>query len=194
MKNTKQKNKNRVKEELIVLRCCLGESGAFRELTERWEKRLLYYIMRFIKNEQDAYDVLQEVWMTVFRKIRELNDVNAFRTWLYRIAHCKAVSRVRSEYSRRRLREELKAEVGVEERNDSPIGQKIDAHSIHGLLEQLSAPHREVIVLFFFEGMKYREIAEVSGCGIGVVRSRLHYAKSRLRELLEKQKNESFQP
>lgn len=70
---------NSIREQLIVLRCQLGEVDAFRDLVSIMEDRLLYYIRRFLREESVAYDVLQEVWITVFHKIRHLRDPKAFR-------------------------------------------------------------------------------------------------------------------
>ena len=113
-------------------------------------------------------------------------DSAAFVTWLYRIAQ----NRVRQELRRRgppvRPIEEAD-EVpgpGVEPAEFTPE----DAARIHDALDGLALEHREVLMLRFLEGMTYEQIAAISGCGVGTVKSRLYYAKRALRRVLEEMK------
>jgi RNA polymerase sigma-70 factor (ECF subfamily) len=76
----------RTRELLHVVMVQRGEPDAFRWLVDRYEQRLLYFIRRILDDTDGALDVLQEVWMTVFRRIAALKAAEAFRVWLYRIA------------------------------------------------------------------------------------------------------------
>jgi RNA polymerase sigma-70 factor (ECF subfamily) len=182
-------NTAKIREEWIALRCQSGEPEAFRELVDLMEDRLLYYIHRILPGESDAYDVLQEVWIAVFRKIRGLRDATAFRAWIYRIAHDKAVGQVRRRAARDRL-EEAVAEDAASESDDN-AWEAMDAARVHELLQKLEPAHREVLTLYFLEDMKYEEIAGVVGCSVGTVKSRLHYAKASLRRMMEEKDNGS---
>ena len=174
----------KTKQELRVLRCQLGEPQAFREMVELMEASLHYYIKRLLQNESDTYDVLQQVWVDVFRKIKSLRNTKAFRTWIYRIAHHKAVSLIRKEVSIASLQEASAKELSaMEQENWEPE----DSEFVHKSLDKLNPLHREVLTLHFLEEMKYEDIADVTGCSIGTVKSRLHYAKQALRRLMESQ-------
>jgi RNA polymerase sigma-70 factor (ECF subfamily) len=90
----------RARDEWLALRCQLGEPEAFAELVREMERPLLYYAAKLLKDENKAFDVLQEVWLTVFRQVRRLRDPRTLRTWLYRIAHGRIVDRIRQDMAR----------------------------------------------------------------------------------------------
>ena len=170
-------------EHLVVLRAQLGDRDAFVRLHERHNVRLLYYLRRLLSPAHHAEDVLQEVWVTVVRKIATLEQPQAFKVWLYRIAHNRAVSRLRRE--RRHvpldeLPEELEIDPASSQDDDRAPFARFDTQAIHSGLERLSTPHREVLTLRFLDELSYEQIAEITGCNLGTVRSRIHYAKKAL--------------
>jgi RNA polymerase sigma-70 factor, ECF subfamily len=180
--------KERAHDALLVIRCQQGEPQAYEELVQAMERKLFYYIRRFVGSDESAADVLQEVWLTVFEKVRKLKDAGALRSWIYRIAHDKAVSRFRHDRTEPAAEAEPIDEV-VEDTVE-PDWNALDARRVHAALGDLSGPHREVLTLYFLEGMTYAEIAHVTGAPMGLVKSRLHYAKRTLRRLLEKTQRE----
>ena len=134
-----------------------------------------------------AEDTAQSVWLTVYRKIKTLDEPRAFRRWLYRIAHNEAISALRRS-GREISWEEVDAPdaVGADGRHDD-IEQfdAADAAAVHAGLERISQPHREALTLRFLHEMSYEEIAEITQVSVGTVRSRLHHAKHALRRQLE---------
>jgi DNA-directed RNA polymerase specialized sigma24 family protein len=96
----------REQERRWVLAARRRDSAAFRRLVDAYERRLLYFLLRFVP-EAEALDVLQDVWLTVYRRLPALHAPEPFRVWLYRIAHDKAVSYVRALRRQARAREEL---------------------------------------------------------------------------------------
>src|SRR5208283_6245627 len=93
-------NENRAHYEWIALRCQSGEAGAFEDLIAVMERPLLYYATSLTGNPDSALDVLQEVWIKVFRGIHKLKDPGSLLPWLYSITHGIAVDRIRKNYSR----------------------------------------------------------------------------------------------
>ncbi len=175
--------KNRIQEEWLVLRCQLGESDAYKALVTLMEKRLFYFIRRLVATEADALDTLQEVWLTVFRKISKLRDPKVFRPWIYRIAHDKAISAVRRGIHQERLQESYSG--AMLSNNEKPFLEFENSARVHLALDMLNPGHREVLTLYFLEEMSYEEISQIVGCHMGTVKSRMHYAKNELRRLLE---------
>ena len=173
--------------ELLVLRCKRGDAEGWRQLVRHWEKRLLYYLRRLLNDERDAWDVLQQTWIDVFRNLRTLENPRALRPWLYRIAYRKAISCRRAETADRTPAST--AESTLDDVPD-PASEADDfafetAEQVHHALDRLSLAHREVISLFFLEEMSIEEISAVLSVPAGTVKSRLHYAKLELRRLLE---------
>jgi RNA polymerase sigma-70 factor (ECF subfamily) len=170
--------------ELLVLRCRRADPEGWRQLVGHWEKRLFYFLRRLLPDERDAWDALQQTWMEVFRNLRTLNNPRALRAWLYQIAHRRAIS----------LRRAAPHDQFAEDEPIDPdqIAREVDddfstetAGQIHDAIDRLSLSHRQVITLFFLEEMPIDEIAQVLGVPPGTVKSRLHYAKQALRQLLE---------
>ena len=168
-------------ERVLVLRCQAGDEAAFEEIVRRHHDRLRYYVQKMI-GRGEAEDVLQEVWLDVFRSIPRLREVGAFKNWLYRIARDRVFRRLRQERSPISLNE---ASVEPSAPENGEFSEE-DAARIHAALDDLSPEHREVLVLRFLEEMDYEQIAGVIGEPVGTVRSRLHYAKRALRCAIER--------
>jgi RNA polymerase sigma-70 factor (ECF subfamily) len=174
-------NGNRAQFEWLALRCQTGDAGAFEDLIAVMERPLLYYAASLTGNPDSALDVLQEVWIKVFRGIRKLKDPGSLRSWLYSITHGIAVDRIRKSYAREQA-ERVQFEEFQEAEEPSFAAE--DAAEIHRALGLIGVKHREVLVLHFLEDLSIAEIATVVGCSEGTVKSRIHYAKQAMKEIL----------
>jgi RNA polymerase sigma-70 factor (ECF subfamily) len=177
---------DQIRSELLVLRYRRGDRAALEEIVSIWERPLFYYVRRLIGSEADAWDTLQDVWFQVIRRIDKLREPSALPAWLYRLAHNAAVSHLRNSPSFEPL------EVGDDavqpaEGNAEASLSAFDSAEIHRALDRLSLPHREVLTLRFLEGFSLAEIGEITGVSAGTVKSRLHYAKKAIRDLLERE-------
>jgi RNA polymerase sigma-70 factor (ECF subfamily) len=175
---------DRIQEQLWVLQSQQGDHEAFQSLVNQYDRRLFYYLMRFTDRRDEALDVLQEVWITVFRRLRKLRSPAAFRVWLYQIAHDKVVTLVRQNVREEAIHERLVDEQGNTAEEADPISD--NAELVHRALGKLSAEHREVLVLRFLEDLSLGEIAQLLRCSLGTVKSRLHYAKQAIKMRIEK--------
>ena len=173
--------------QALVVRCQVGDRRAMQELFLRHNGPLGYYLRRMLDRDEVA-DVQQEVWLAVLRRIGRLRSPGAFVVWLYQIARNEAIDRRRAAWPRA---VPLDDEHALDDPgtggggNADPSFSPEDAAAIHAKLSQLSPEHREVLLLRFMEDLSYEQIADVTGCTVGTVRSRLHYGKSALRKLLE---------
>jgi len=176
------RDKDAVARELLALRCRRGDRAALEELIRTWELRLLYFIRRLVRDEADAWDVLQETWVRVLRGIGSLSEPESLTPWLYRVARNTALSHVRSsEPPHESLDDHADALAG------DPVAGPLDfadAEQVHRGLLALSLAHREVLTLFFLEDLSVDEVATVLGVPPGTVKSRLHYAKRALRKVI----------
>ncbi|GIW82358.1 MAG: RNA polymerase sigma factor [Gemmatales bacterium] len=176
---------SRQAERECVLRAQAGDTEAFRRLVTAYERKLLYFILRFISDADRALDLLQDVWLTVFQRLDQLRSAAAFRVWVYQIAHDKVVSWIRRQRREREVYEELQdsAEKATPDDGEAEFD---NAELVHRALPALSQEHREVMVLRFLEDMSLEEIAEALRCRPGTVKSRLHYARLALRKEVER--------
>lgn len=172
-------------DEILILRCQFGDEWAFCRLISEYDGKVRYYIRRLVAREADADDVTQQVWFAVWKQLPKLREPKTFRTWLYRIARNKALQTFR----KRRDEIPLEEAVAVAE-TEEEFGPE-EAAEVHTALGMLNQPQRDALALRFLEEMSYEEIAEVTGCSVGTVRSRIHYGKKALRQIMEDLRNDS---
>ncbi|HEY4234888.1 MAG TPA: sigma-70 family RNA polymerase sigma factor [Lacipirellulaceae bacterium] len=170
--------------EWLVVRCQQGHEEAFEELVSRWEARLFYYIRRLTPTEEDAWDVLQKVWLAVVSGIKSLQDGRLLPVWLYRVARNSAASHFRAGRTDRESRDYAEDLTDIEQPDQDFTSE--DAEQVHHALDKLALPFREVLTLFFLEGLSVAEIARIVDIPEGTVKSRLHHAKRALRSALSK--------
>jgi RNA polymerase sigma-70 factor, ECF subfamily len=174
--------KDRVLFEWLALRCQAGDADALADLIAVMERPLLYYATSVTGNQDTALDVLQDVWIKVLRGIRKLKDPGSLKPWLYAITHGVAVDRVRRNYKRDKAEQtQIDDSLNAEE----PSFDNDDAAAIHDALARLGVKHREVLVLHFLQDLSILEIADVVGCSEGTIKSRIHYAKRQMKQILE---------
>ncbi|MGQ0637340.1 MAG: RNA polymerase sigma factor [Planctomycetaceae bacterium] len=174
----------RIQERLTVLLTQQGNREAFSRLVDLYDRRLLYFIRRILGATDGDLDVLQSVWLNVHRKLRKLKSPDAFRVWLYRIAHDQAVAEIRKKGKWPVLVDDVESLPVVNDANPDEAAFD-NAELVHKALENLSFDHRRVLTLRFLEDMSINEIAMVVGQASGTVKSRLHYAKQALRRRIE---------
>ena len=152
----------------------------------RYQLPLYAYVVEIVRDEQAARDVVQEAFINATRYIRSLRDDARFGSWLFGIAHQKC-----QEHWRRRKWEMAPLEEQVEtladrgERPDAELVRLEDKQRFMKALRDLAPPHREVLLLHFLENFPLQEIADITGVGLGTVKSRIHYAKKALRQAIE---------
>ncbi len=177
---------NMIRSELLVVRCKQGDAGAMTGLVQLWENSLYYYIRRFELSEEESMDILQDVWLRVLQRFRQLRAPAAFPAWLFRIARNIAISRLRTT-SRFEITgtDENLSQIPLEEDNSQLDG--FTGWEIHEAIGRLRVTQRECLVLHFIEGFSLHEVSIVLGIPVGTVKSRLYHAKKALRCLLEKE-------
>jgi RNA polymerase sigma-70 factor (ECF subfamily) len=163
-------------EQVLITRCQLRDRQALAELIERYERPIRYFIRRLVDNADLADELFQDTWLTVIRKIDTLANPEKFATWLYQIAR----NRVYEEFRRKKRVVELDESLEAPDDVEDEVVSFDDAAKLHRCLGELKPLQKEVLMLRFIE-----QIAEVLGCNIGTVRSRIHHAKQALREKLE---------
>jgi RNA polymerase sigma-70 factor (ECF subfamily) len=180
---------------VLVRRVQAGEVAAFDGLVSKYRERVYGIIYHMTGNREDAADLAQDAFIRAFQSIHRFKGEASFFTWLYRIAVNGTLTFLR----RRKLRrffsldhvDDEAVPPEVIEALAVPGGQerKIVLRDIQERLNEaflkLSDTHRTVVTLFEIEGLSHQEIADVLGCSVGTVRSRLHYAKQQLQAHLQ---------
>jgi RNA polymerase sigma-70 factor (ECF subfamily) len=166
---------------LLVLRCQLGDAAAFSQLFGSFGERTLRVLQAIVGDVAD--DLQQELWMGVYRNLRTLENPLHFESWLMRSARHRAF-----DWLRARAREDVRMaqfrreQVDQFEQADS---ESTDLRmSVTHALRSLSETHRRALQLRYFRNLSYEQIALEMKCSVGTVRSRLSWAKKRLKESL----------
>jgi len=177
----------------------------FKSIVRRYQNRVYGAAVRILGNSDEAEEVVQDTFVRVHQNIHKFRNQATFAAWVFKIAHNQCVDLMRDK--RRKLRGfhllsfDPQSAAGDQEdsQNTALVTQLADPtpgpeaqsdrdeqeHMIAASLQQLPDTQREVLLLHDVEGFSYQEIADIVGASIGTVRSRLHYGRLKLRELLE---------
>lgn len=173
-----------------------GEERAFTELVERYQTRLLNFIYRTIGDRERAEDLVQEVFIRVYRHLHRFDRTKKFSTWVYTIASNLAKNELRNR-SRNPLVlfQAIRANWDDEERplqfedTTARPDDMFRRRHLRALVEEtvarLPEHHRQVFVLRELEGKSYEEIAEITDCNLGTVKSRLNRARNAFASIIE---------
>jgi len=176
-------------DQWLVLRAQEGDTAALAELVDRWQARLLRHAFRLTGTADAAADVVQLAWVAIIGGLRRLNDPACFRRWAYRIVGNKAADSVRIRQRDRSQTKSFAAEPAEPRAEEHLSAQQDEMASLHGAMAELSPEHRTILSLFYVEDMPLTEIAETLDVPLGTVKSRLHYARSTLKQNLERNKS-----
>lgn len=188
----------RIWVQSLVIGSQAGEDGRFAELVGHFDRRLREFVFGLGCNGDEVEDVVQEVWIEVYRNLYRLRAAGAFWVWVRRIARNRVYGRQRRGYRFPGWwgRTVLGTEVGerAEDLGMDLAGGK-DTEEELGLLEaglkHLTGEQRRLLRMKYWEKLNYSELAMRFGCPVGTIRSRLHYAKLALRREILKLKGKA---
>lgn len=168
-------------DELLAVRCLLGEPAAFDELVARWHEPLWRYLRRLLGEDDAAGDAVQECWIRILRALPALRDPARLRPWLFGIARRTAMDRLRARYREPGETDLDPASLAAEPPDDFRAEQLA---AMHAELERLPMVEREVLELFYLRDLSLAQLVEVLEVPLGTVKSRLFRARRLLRHNL----------
>lgn len=177
------------RESLWVLQAQSGSQEALNELFKSVQEPLFRYIVSLVRDQHLAEDVLQEVFMRIYRKLRWLREPEAFRAWSYQIASREAFRHLHRE---RRWSEQIRDETTLALLPAREPGEfpKELIESLPQLVDTLSPASRAVLVLFYLHELSLVETAAVLDIPVGTAKSRLSYGLEKLRRGFEEGETE----
>jgi len=178
-------------QELVA--AALGDKQAFSEIVQRYEAPLRRYVRRLgCADENDTDDVLQEIFIKVFKNLNDYDPDMKFSSWLYRIAHNETISLFRKKSVRPGVltlsaedAEGFFAQLADEQDFVELAHERDDARRLRDLLADLEPRYREILVLRFLEEKSYTEISDILKIPQGTVATLIARGKQRLRTALE---------
>lgn len=155
-----------------------GDTDAFGDLVRKYEDFVFTLILGLVHSEDTAKDVAQEVFLRAYRGIRRFELRSSFKTWLYRIAYNTTISHLNREKAQTGFDDDLAMEPALDNRG----GQSLRL-TFEKLIRLLKPDLKSVILLHYYDDLKYEEIAEIMECPVGTVKIRLYRAKRELKKL-----------
>lgn len=186
----------RKEESEAITKCLEGDQDAFRLLIEKYQKRGVSIALGYVRNIDDAQDLVQDAFIKAYRSLHRFEIGSSFYTWFYRIVVNVCIDHYRKNKKRRSVEydETYTRKDALNQHPVVPNASDLQPHvrservelnaALQAALDTLSENHRTVIVLREVEGLSYEEIAESMDCHIGTVMSRLHHARKKLQESL----------
>lgn len=183
-------------ENELIRRSKAGDTESFSQLVQIYERRIVNYAFRMLRDRDDAEDAAQEAFLRAYRKLDTFNGDSAFSTWLYTILNniCLDVLRKRkrtgeqTHISINQNSADDEYEIQIEDSSPGPYDsyrRKAAMKALEAAIGKLSDEHRAVIVMRDINGMEYDEIAKILGISLGTVKSRISRARLALRKILE---------
>lgn len=178
----------------LVQRAREGDRDAFRELVERYQRKIAALALGMLRNREDALDVVQETFTKAFQSLDRFKGDSSFYTWVYRIAVNLSIDHQRRDAKMPQVplepadrsvdsEQNLPAFVPESDERDDPFRRTQDTEireQLAAAISELTPEHRAVILLREVDGLSYEEISRVMDCPKGTVMSRLHYARRQL--------------
>jgi RNA polymerase sigma-70 factor (ECF subfamily) len=177
-----------VNEAQLISRCQQGDQGALKEIFNQYHQKVYRIAYGVVRQREEALDIVQEVFIKLFRSIRQFKGKSRFYTYLYRMTMNTAIDHTRKMKKAPSL--SMDEEEGVqfsddaERRPDRILDHKELEERVKWAMDQLSPDQKAALIFREVEGLSYQEIAEATGSSIGTVMSRLHYGRKKVQELL----------
>lgn len=175
-----------LEEQDLIRLCQAGDPNAFEILLAHYEVSIYNLTFRYFGNHHDASDIGQEAMVRIYQRIRDFNGKSTFKTWMYRVVVNLCLDELRRRKNISSSFDEIK-EKGYEPADRSFTPEEVVENAersqmVQEILAMLAEEHRTVLILKDVEELEYHEIAQVLGCNIGTVKSRLSRARESFRK------------
>ncbi|MGN6463681.1 MAG: sigma-70 family RNA polymerase sigma factor [Pseudolabrys sp.] len=174
-------------DEILIGRIAKGDRLAMQVLYARHHVKVFRFVLRLVRNEATAEDLISEVFLDVWRQAGKFEGRSAATTWILAIARFKALSALR-----KRPEQEVDEEAAeaIPDHSDDPetaTAKKDKSEALRRCLQGLSAEHREIVDLVYYHEKSVEEVAAIVGIPEATVKTRMFYARKKLSELLKAQ-------
>jgi len=167
--------KNKVFDELLVLQYQQGNKQAFELLFKRWNKKLVSFAYKLTHDTDSAKDVVQDSWISIQKGIYKLKSPSKLSSWMFRVTYNKSIDYLRKKGKHEQT--ELTSDISEahEESEERWLG-------VEQILKRLPADQKVILTLFYLEEHSVKEIAEILDLKEATVKSRIFYAREKLKK------------
>lgn len=175
-----------ISETNIIAKVKKQDRAAQRALYDKYSPLFYSICLRYLKNQQDAEDVLLESFYKIYTKIDQYKNQGSFEGWMKRIVINESLMQLRKK---KNFHLHVELENAAQAKEEAVALQDLLYEELLGLMEELPPGYRTVFNLYVIEGYKHREIAEMLGISINTSKSQLILAKKKLKELYKKKQS-----
>ena len=183
-------------EKQLIQKAKTGDEISFESLILGCQNKAFNIAIRYLKNEEDALDALQESFIKIFRHLNTFKEDSRFDTWVYRIVVNTCNDMLRKNSNKKitdsifKIEDDRETVIEIPDSSGSPeevYDKKEKSEHILSCLEKLNREQKEIIILRDVHGFSYDEISEILECSVGTVKSRINRSRLRLREIILEQ-------
>jgi len=169
----------------LVLKMQRGEESAYQLVVDQYGKRVYNFAMRYANDDHFACEVVQQTFIQVFEKIDQLKDPSKLKSWLYRIASNNCISQGRSLSRRRKVEvDEALMHVADAPSPSHHIERKELKELVLNILQLIPPEQRQVIIMKEYEGLKFREIADILNTSENTIKARMYYGLDAMKKIM----------
>lgn len=158
-----------------------GDEGAFADFVERYQRRLYYLALRWVRDPEEAHDIVQRAFLRAHQAIGRFRGQSSLQTWLYRITMNLCKNFLRDAERARRKMEGYAERQSLRQAEEAANTTKEDFEALRGVIDRLPPRQRETLLLRVVEELSFMEIAEIMQCSEGTAKSNYHHAVKNLR-------------
>tara|TARA_B100001057_G_scaffold215677_2_gene215904 strand:- start:1523 stop:2101 length:579 start_codon:yes stop_codon:yes gene_type:complete len=179
------------KELLQRLKDSKSKDGAFRELVNQSKKNLYFQIRRLVLSHEDTNDVLQNVYIKIYRSIEKFKEKSKLSTWIYRIAYNESINFLKSKEKKYFFSSEIMYNTMINNLRQDPYfdGDELDI-KLQEIIAKLPPKQKLVFQMKYYQNKKFKDISQILGTSIGALKTSYHLAKNKIKK--EISENQTF--
>ena len=172
--------------EIIILQKSGEYAKAFNAIVEQYSERLYWHVRRFLCNHDDTNDLLQDIFIKIWKALPSFKGDSRIYTWIYRIATNEALNQLRRQRIFSFIELESPTERLIKKIDEDPYfnGDRIQ-RELHKAIQKLPEKQRIVLNMRYFDEMKYEDISEITGTSVGALKASYHHAYNKIKTELE---------
>lgn len=179
------------KELLQRLKDSKSKDGAFRELVNQSKKNLYFQIRRLVLSHEDTNDVLQNVYIKIYRSIKKFKEKSKLSTWIYRIAYNESINFLKSKEKKYFFSSEIMYNTMINNLRQDPYfdGDELDIR-LQEIIAKLPPKQKLVFQMKYYQNKKFKDISQILGTSVGALKTSYHLAKNKIKK--EISENQTF--
>ena len=171
------------KELIQKLKNSRSKDNAFRELVNQSKKNLYFQIRRLLLDHEDTNDVLQNVYIKIYRSIKKFKEESKLSTWMYRIAYNESINFLKSKEKKFFFSSDLMYNTMINNLRDDPYfdGDELDI-KLQAIIAKLPPKQKLVFQMKYYDDLKFKEISQILGTSVGALKTSYHLAKNKIKK------------